>query len=68
MNDAEAAIKNIATSLRPGGIFLSLTPLENHELFEMRDKFIKNSRWKSEFNPEKFELHPFHDSLKFYTG
>jgi hypothetical protein len=49
MSDSDKAIENISKSLRPGGLLLSITPLENLELFEMRKKFIASPRWKSEF-------------------
>lgn len=46
MNDVEKAIENIGKSMKPGGLLLSITPLENEELFAFREKFIRSPRWK----------------------
>ncbi len=45
MNDLNGTISNIHRSLKPNGIFLSLTPIEIHDLFEMRTTFVNNSKW-----------------------
>jgi hypothetical protein len=45
MNDLEPTIAAIHRSLKPNGIFLSLTPIEIKDLFDFRSEFINNSGW-----------------------
>lgn len=60
MNDLDHVMYCINRSLKPRGIFLSLTPIEIRDLFDMRTAFVNNSRWTDAIGVEARTLHPFH--------
>jgi SAM-dependent methyltransferase len=66
MNELEPTIQAIHRSLKPGGIFLSLTPIEIHDLFDMRNNFLNYSKWSETFDISARLIHPFHYSKDDY--
>lgn len=66
MNDLEPTIAKIHKSLKPNGIFLSLTPIEIHDLFDFRTDFVNNSKWTDAIAEEARRLHPFHYEKEDY--
>ena len=60
MNDLEGAVVRIARSLKKGGLFLSLTPIEIKDLFDYRQNFVEYSKWSSAIAENMRILHPFH--------
>jgi 2-polyprenyl-3-methyl-5-hydroxy-6-metoxy-1,4-benzoquinol methylase len=60
MSNIDHVVHCISLSLKPKGIFLSLTPIGNHELFEIRTAFVNNSKWTEALAVEARTLHRFH--------
>lgn len=67
INDFDSTLQAISRSLKPGGIFLTLTPLGLPDLFEARTNFINYSKWSTAFNESAKTIHPFHNHLSDYT-
>jgi hypothetical protein len=66
MNDLEPTVAAIHRSLKTGGIFLSLTPIEIQDLFDYRTNFIGFSKWNSAFEESARVVHPFHFKKEDY--
>jgi SAM-dependent methyltransferase len=66
MNDLESTLGKIHRSLKAGGLLLSLTPIEIHDLFDFRTAFVNNSTWTVAIAEEARTLHPFHYEKEDY--